>query len=219
METAASRHEAAGLAHVATVSFLASRASPVAGFWIALAGGVALARAAQRDGVRLGYGASLAATLQTIALIGPVRFNVPLTQALSAPADRGARGAGPRRPAGRCSPAPRSDSRTSRVLGAFGLFVLAGGLDVYTDSYESLTGWTFLPQGQTAALVLTAVALVGLDRVREHGAGARLPARPRALAAGCARRGRAHPRAARARWPAASTRALSRSARRSRSRC
>src|SRR4051812_29977860 len=83
--TEATTHEAAGLAHVATVSFLASRASPVAGFWIALAGGVALARAAQRDGARLGYGASLAATLQTIALIGPVRINVPLTQALSAP--------------------------------------------------------------------------------------------------------------------------------------
>src|SRR3954464_9209587 len=83
--TEATRHEAAGLAHVATVSFLASRASPAFGFWIALAGGVALARAAQRDGARLGYGASLAATLQTIALMGPLRLNIPLTQALSAP--------------------------------------------------------------------------------------------------------------------------------------
>ena len=73
METVGSKAEAGGLAHVATVSFLASRASPAFGFWIALAGGVALARAGQRDGVRLGYGASLAATLQTIALIGPIR--------------------------------------------------------------------------------------------------------------------------------------------------
>src|SRR5215212_5965654 len=85
METSTARHEGAGLAHVATVSFLASRAAPSIGFWVALAGGVALARVAVRDGARLGYGASLAATLQTIALIGPARFSVPLTQALSAP--------------------------------------------------------------------------------------------------------------------------------------
>src|SRR2546423_3794124 len=85
MSTAGSKAEAAGLAHVATVSFVASRASPAFGFWIALAGGVALARVGERGGARLGYGASLAATLQTIALIGPVRLNVPLTQALSAP--------------------------------------------------------------------------------------------------------------------------------------
>ena len=32
-----------GLAHVATVSFLAARAAPSAQFWIALAGGIALA--------------------------------------------------------------------------------------------------------------------------------------------------------------------------------
>src|SRR6266516_3814556 len=88
METSAAgatRHEAAGLARVATVSFLASRAVPSSGFWVALAGGVALARAALRDGIRLGYGASVAATLQTIALIGPARLNIPLTQALTAP--------------------------------------------------------------------------------------------------------------------------------------
>jgi hypothetical protein len=154
------KHEAAGLAHVATVSFLASRASPVAGFWIALAGGVGLARAAQRDGARLGYGASLAATLQTIALIGPVRINVPLTQALSAPLigalER--RGTPARWQVLACA-AVRLAHLT--VVGAFGLFVLAGGLEVYTDTYESLTGWTgFVPQGQTAALVVTGVALL-----------------------------------------------------------
>src|SRR4051812_4209384 len=157
--TEATRHEAAGLAHVATVSFLASRASPVAGFWIALSGGVALARAAQRDGARLGYGASLAATLQTIALIGPVRFNVPLTQALSAPLIGAleARETRVRWQVLACS-AVRLAHLT--IIGAFALFVLTGGLDVYTDTYESLTGWTFLPQGQTAAIVLTVVALV-----------------------------------------------------------
>jgi hypothetical protein len=160
METSSARHEAAGLAHVATVSFLASRAVPSVGFWVALAGGVALARAALRDGVRLGYGASVAATLQTIALIGPARFSVPLTQALTAPLV----GALERRAA----PAlwqmlACGVIRFAHVTlqAAFAVFVLTGGLDVYTETYESLTGWTgFMPSGQTAALVLTGISIV-----------------------------------------------------------
>ena len=39
-----------GLAHVATVSFLAARAAPSMQFWIALAGGIALARTAALQG-------------------------------------------------------------------------------------------------------------------------------------------------------------------------
>src|SRR4051794_41224534 len=74
-----------GLAHVATVSFLAARAAPSAQFWIALAGGIALARAAALRGVRAGYGASAAAMLQTVAVMGPARVNGPLTPALTAP--------------------------------------------------------------------------------------------------------------------------------------
>ena len=69
----------AGLAHVATASFLASRVVPTGGF------AVALARAAQRAGARIGFGASLAAMLQTVAIMGPARLGIPLTQALSAP--------------------------------------------------------------------------------------------------------------------------------------
>src|SRR3712207_9516115 len=76
---------AAGPAHVATVSFLASRATPSGGFFVALAGGVALARVAQRLGLRQGFGASIAATLETVAIMGPARFGVPLTQAVTAP--------------------------------------------------------------------------------------------------------------------------------------
>src|SRR3712207_4488484 len=76
----------AGLAHVAAVSFLAARAIPSLAFWIALAGGAALAREAEARGMRRGYAASTAAMLQTVAIIGPLRFNAPLTQALSAPA-------------------------------------------------------------------------------------------------------------------------------------
>src|SRR5688500_305762 len=74
-----------GLAHVATVSFLASRATPSGAFALALAGGVALARAAATHGLRSGYGASAAAILQTVALMGPARVNGPMTQAMSAP--------------------------------------------------------------------------------------------------------------------------------------
>ena len=74
-----------GPAHVAVVSFLAARAAPTGGFWIALAGGVALARVAQRRGARLGFGASIAAMLETVAIIGPARFGIPLTQAVTAP--------------------------------------------------------------------------------------------------------------------------------------
>ena len=67
-----------GLAHVATASFLASRISPTAGFWIALAGGLALARIGEQRGARVGYGASIAAMLQTVAVMGPIRFGVPV---------------------------------------------------------------------------------------------------------------------------------------------
>ena len=74
-----------GLAHVASASFLASRVAPTGGFALALAGGVALARAAQRLGLRTGFGASLAAMLQTIAIMGPARVSIPLTQAITAP--------------------------------------------------------------------------------------------------------------------------------------
>jgi hypothetical protein len=160
MTTVGSRHEAAGLAHVATVSFLASRASPAFGFWIALAGGVALARVGQRDGARLGYGASLAATLQTIALIGPIRLSIPLTQALSAPLIGALEG---RATPVRWQVLACAAIRLAHVgvTAAFAVFVLTGGLDVYTKSYESITGWTgFLPQGKAGALVLTGVGLV-----------------------------------------------------------
>jgi hypothetical protein len=160
METSSARHEAAGLAHVATVSFLASRAAPSIGFWVALAGGVALARVAVRDGARLGYGASLAATLQTIALIGPARLSVPLTQALSAPMI----GALVRR----ATPVPLQVLACGAirlahitVTTAFAVFVLTGGLDVLTDAYERFTGWMgFMPQGTAAVLVLTGISIL-----------------------------------------------------------
>ena len=102
-----------GPAHVAVVSFLAARAAPAGGFWIALAGGVALARVAERRGARLGFGASVAAMLETVAIIGPARIGIPLTQAATAPM------LGRWRPAGggrsrRSWPARRSGWSTTR---------------------------------------------------------------------------------------------------------
>jgi hypothetical protein len=159
--------ETAGLGHVATASFLASRAAPSIGFWVALAGGVALARAGERRGLRLGYGASVAAMLQTVAIIGPSRFAVPLTQALSAPL-LGVMEAR-RRPAWAqvlaCSAIRLVHNA---VTLAFAIVVLTGGLGVYTDTYDSLVSRLnslagpagVLPEGATAALIATAISLV-----------------------------------------------------------
>src|SRR6476620_1974248 len=74
-----------GLAHVAAVSFLAARLAPSGAFWFALSGGSAIAREADLRGVRTAYATSAAAMLQTVAMVGPLRFSAPLTQALSAP--------------------------------------------------------------------------------------------------------------------------------------
>ena len=152
--------ETGGLAHVATASFLASRAVPSIGFWVALSGGVALARSGQRRGPRVGYGAAIAAMLQTVAIIGPTRFSVPLTQAMSAPllGVMEARGRGTAAQVLACSAIRFAHSI---VVVAFGIVVLTGGVDAYTDSYDSIVGWLgFLPQGTTAVLILTAVAIV-----------------------------------------------------------
>src|SRR5207244_9802137 len=124
-----------GLAHVATASFLASRAAPSAGFWLALAGGVALARAGQVRGIRAGYGASIAAMLQTVAIMGPARFGVPLTQALSAPllGRLEARGTSVPRQLLACGLIRLV--HTTATVAAFA-FVLAGGIGAYTDGYD-----------------------------------------------------------------------------------
>jgi hypothetical protein len=146
----------AGLAHVAAVSFLAARAAPSLAFWIALAGGAALAREAEARGMRAGYAASTAAMLQTVAIVGPLRFNAPLTQALSAPllGAMHARGRGAATLFAACV-AIRLAHYT--LLTAFALFVLLGP-EGYEGGYEALFGWLpFLPGGLSGALVLTAI--------------------------------------------------------------
>lgn len=148
-----------GPAHVAVVSFLASRAAPTGGFWIALAGGVALARVAERRGARLGFGASVAAMLETVAIIGPARFGIPLTQAASAPL------------LGRLE--ARGVATTIQVLAcaairllhnaattAFFIWIVAGGLDAYAGTYDALTRRLGIEIGTADALALTAAGLL-----------------------------------------------------------
>jgi hypothetical protein len=149
----------AGPAHVAVVSFLAARAAPTGGFWIALAGGVALARLAERRGARLGFGASAAAMLETVAIIGPARFGIPLTQAATAPL------------------LGRLEARRARVAlqvlacaairllhnsatTAFFIWVITGGLDAYAGTYDAVGRHVGIDIGTADALVLTAVSLL-----------------------------------------------------------
>jgi hypothetical protein len=149
-----------GLAHVATASFLASRISPTAGFWIALAGGLALARIGELRGARLAYGASIAAMLQTVAVMGPIRFGIPFTQALTAPllGQLEARGRTQTMQILVCAAIRLAQNA---VFVAFGILVLVGGVDAYTDTYDSIAGWMpLLPEGTTAALIATGVGLL-----------------------------------------------------------
>jgi hypothetical protein len=150
---------ATGPAHVAVVSFLASRAAPTGGFWIALAGGVALARVAERLGARLGFGASAAAMLETVAIIGPARFGVPLTQAVSAPilGRLHARGVGVWPQLLACA--------TVRLLHnaattAFFIWVITGGLDAYAGTYDALGRRIGIEVGTADALALTLLGLL-----------------------------------------------------------
>ena len=158
-EPAAEAAAQAGLAHVATASFLASRVVPTGGFAVALAGGVALARAAQLAGMRTGYGASLAAMLQAIAVLGPSRVSVPLTQALSAPllGRMHARGRHLATQIAACSAIRASDQA---VFTLFYIWIV-GGVEAYAATYDALAGRIpGVPDGRVAALVATALVLL-----------------------------------------------------------
>jgi hypothetical protein len=151
--------ETSGLAHVATASFLASRAVPTGGSAVALAGGVALARAAQRGGLKAGWGASLAAMLQTVAIMGPARISVPFTQAISAPVVGRMEARGRSALAqGLAVAAIRIVSNTAATI-FYAWLIL--GLDAYTRSYERLLGWLpLIPDGRAGALLATALGIV-----------------------------------------------------------
>ncbi len=148
-----------GPAHVGVVSFLAARAAPTGGFWIALAGGVALARVAERRGPRLGFGASAAAMLETVAIIGPARFGVPLTQALTAPilGRLHARGVGFWPQLAACG---LIRLLHNAVTTAFFIWVIAGGLNAYAGTYDAIGRRVGIDVGTADALVLTAASLL-----------------------------------------------------------
>ncbi len=148
-----------GPTHVAVVSFLAARAAPTGGFWVALAGGVALARVAERRGARQGFGASVAAMLETVAIIGPARFGVPLTQAITAPMLG--------RLEARGTPLPFQFLAClalrlihNTVTTVFFIWVITGGLDAYAGTYEALGGRFGIEVGETGTLIFTAAGLV-----------------------------------------------------------
>ena len=151
--------ETAGPAHVGVVSFLAARAAPTGGFWIALAGGVALARVAERRGPRLGFGASGAAMLETVAIIGPARFGVPLTQALTAPilGRLHARGVGFWPQLAACALVRLLHNAATT---AFFIWVIAGGLEAYAGTYDAIGRRVGIEVGTADALVLTVVSLL-----------------------------------------------------------
>jgi hypothetical protein len=141
-----------GLAHVATASFLASRVTPSGGFAVALAGGVAIARTAQRWGTRMGFGASTAAMLQTIAIMGPLRVTIPLTQAIGAPL------LGTMEARGRSTAAQFAlmfSIRTLQNLVGLLFYVLViAGVDAYFESFRRILGWIpFMPNGDTAVWI------------------------------------------------------------------
>lgn len=153
-----------GLAYVATVSFLASRVSPTGAFWLAIAGGIALARAASSCGLRAGYGVGIAAMVQTTALMGPARFSGPMTQALTAPllGWLHARGTPLALQLAACFAIRLAHYL---VLAATFIWIVLGGVDAFTGTYDALTGWLgFLPQGQRAALTAT-VLIYGVTAV------------------------------------------------------
>jgi hypothetical protein len=144
---------------VAVVSFLAARGAPAGGFWIALAGGVAIARAAERLGARIGFGASAAAMLETVAIIGPARIGIPLTQAVTAPmlGRLEARGWRSLPQILACSTVRLAQNAATT---AFFIWVITGGLDAYAGTYDAIGRHIGLEIGSADALVLTAIGLV-----------------------------------------------------------
>jgi hypothetical protein len=150
---------ATGPAHVAVVSFLAARAAPTGGFWIALAGGVALARVAERLGARLGFGASAAAMLETVAIIGPARLGVPLTQAISAPilGRLHAREVGLWPQLLACASVRLLHNAATT---AFFIWVITGGLDAYAGTYDAIGRRVGIEVGTADALALTLAGLL-----------------------------------------------------------
>lgn len=150
----------AGLASVAAIAFVAARAVPGFGFWIALAGGVPLARAAQHHGLRAGYATAGAGLCDSLAVMGPARFGVVAPQAASAPL----LGALERRHAPLLWHvlATMAVRLTYNVaVTAFFIWVILGGLEAYAGTYDELARRLGLgPLGEGLVLALTAFSIL-----------------------------------------------------------
>jgi hypothetical protein len=97
--------------------------------------------------------------LETVALMGPARFGVPFTQALTAPL-LGVLEARRARVATQVLACAVIRLVQNAVFVAFFALVLAGGIDAYTDTYDSLARRLSLPEGTAAALIATAAGLM-----------------------------------------------------------
>ena len=192
---------------MATVSFLASRAVPSGGFWVALAGGTALARVAQRRGAREGYGASCGRDARDRGDHGPGALRRAAHPGPERPAD-----GRDWRPAARGALAQFLACAAIRVLSnavgaAFFVFVIAGGLDAYAGTYENLAGLIGLEVGERGTVILTLVGLFAWGAFASVVQVTRLPARAALVAGGAGGRAGGRLRAPSRRTPGASTRA------------
>jgi len=146
------------MANVSALTFLVARAVPL-GWTVGVAGGVPLARAAERQGGRAGYATATASLVETIAIMGPARMGIPVPHAASAPL----LGVLVRRGRSLLTLALAGAAvRTGyyAVTSAFSIVVLVG-LDAYLGSYARLReSFGFLPAGDAAALWLTFASLV-----------------------------------------------------------
>jgi hypothetical protein len=98
--------------------------------------------------------------LQTVAVMGPIRFGVPFTQALTAPLLGRLEARGRPLSAQILACAAIRLVQTA-IFVAFAVIVLVGGVDAYTDTYDSVASWMpLLPEGTRAALIATAVGLL-----------------------------------------------------------
>lgn len=144
--------ELAGLATVAALAFLAARVVP-GGFVVALVGGVPIARAGQRQGLRAGFATGIAGLIETIAVMGPARLIIPLPHVLSGPIlgvlyARRARFA--------ALAAAGAAVRLALYLASFAFYVyVVVGADAFLGTYEqvreTLGGW--LPAGAGGAVL------------------------------------------------------------------
>ena len=153
--------------------------------------------------------------LQTVAVMGPARIGAPLTQAITAPmmGRLQARGVRPLTEFAACL-ALRLVHYA--VMFAVFIYVILGGLDAFTGSYETLTGWLgIVPQGAGGGASRWPPRPADRGDLLQHGAGRGVPPRARGLArGGPARRGAERRRRAEAHdGAAASTRAPSSSPR------